>query len=510
MRFERSCGVLLHPTSLPGPYGCGDLGPEAFAFLDFLSAAGQKIWQVLPLNPTGYGDSPYQCFSAFAGNPLLISLDRLVEQGLLKRKDLTDLPDFPRRTVDYGPVIAWRMSKLRLASQRFFAALEATPGGARRIEYDAFRTEHAAWLDDFALFMAAKDAHGGVAWNQWEPALAAREPKALEQWRKRLAKGIAEHTFWQFEFFRQWNALRAECNRRGIRVMGDVPIYVAHDSADVWTAREYFWLDESGNPTRVSGVPPDYFSATGQLWGNPTYRWARLQQDGFRWWIARMRGVLALYDMVRVDHFRGFEAYYEIAASEKTAANGVWIKAPGAALFETLVRELGELPIVAENLGNITPEVEAIRTRFGLPGMAILQFAFGTDPQAPSFRPHNYQRHLVAYTGGHDNDTAIGWWTSGVGDSTRSEEELREEHELAGAYLGLHGDPVNWAMIRSLLASVADTALVPMQDVLGLGGEARMNLPGRMGGNWRWRYERGQLLPAMTVRLASMVRLYER
>jgi 4-alpha-glucanotransferase len=510
MRFERSCGVLLHPTSLPGPYGCGDLGPEAFAFLDFLSHTGQKIWQVLPLNPTGYGDSPYQCFSAFAGNPLLISLDRLIEQGLLTRKDLADLPAFPRRTVDYGPVIAWRMGKLRLAAERFFAALAAEPGCTLQVEYEAFCTEHAAWLDDFALFMAAKDAHSGVAWNQWEPSLSAREPEALERWRKRLAAGIAEHTFWQFEFFRQWSALRAECNRRGIRVMGDVPIYVAHDSADVWTAREYFWLDEVGNPTRVSGVPPDYFSATGQLWGNPTYRWQRLQQDGFRWWIARMKGVLAMYDMVRVDHFRGFEAYYEIAASEKTAANGVWVKAPGAELFDTLLRELGELPIVAENLGNITPEVEAIRTRFGLPGMAILQFAFGTDPQASSFRPHNYERHLVAYTGGHDNDTAIGWWTSGIGDSTRSERELREEYELASGYLGLHGEPVNWAMIRTLLASVADTALVPMQDVLGLGGEARMNLPGRMGGNWRWRYEHEQLLPEMIERLGALVRIYQR
>ena len=506
MRFQRSSGVLLHPTSLPGPYGAGDLGPEASAFIEFLAAAGQKIWQVLPLNPTGYADSPYQCFSAFAGNPLLISLDLLVKQGLLSRKDLKDVPKFSATSIDYGAVIKFRLAKLRLAAERFFAALDS----GRKAEFESFCSKEAAWLEDYALFMAAKDAHGGVAWTGWEPALAAREPEALTRWSTRLATEIAAYKFWQFEFFQQWGALRAKCNKRGICIMGDVPIYVAHDSADVWRAPHLFWLDEQGNPLKVSGVPPDYFSATGQLWGNPTYRWARLQQDGFRWWIARMRGVLALYDMVRVDHFRGFEAYYEIAASEKTAANGVWIKAPGAALFETLVRELGELPIVAENLGNITPEVEAIRTRFGLPGMAILQFAFGTDPQAPSFRPHNYQRHLVAYTGGHDNDTAIGWWTSGVGDSTRSEEELREEHELAGAYLGLHGDPVNWAMIRSLLASVADTALVPMQDVLGLGGEARMNLPGRMGGNWRWRYERGQLLPAMTVRLASMVRLYER
>ncbi len=545
MRFPRSSGVLLHPTSLPGPYGAGDLGPEAFAFIEFLAAAGQKIWQVLPLNPTGYADSPYQCFSAFAGNPLLISLELLVEQGWLSEDDLANVPELPTRRIDYGAVIAFRFAKLRTAAACFSAALEGTPDGtsdrrapafansgvaagyvaqggapavctrrmatpAIKAEFEKFCAEQAAWLEDYALFMAAKDAHGGIAWTQWEPALAAREPAALERWSERLAGEIAAYKFWQYEFFRQWGALREACHQRGIRIMGDVPIYVAHDSAEVWTARELFWLDERGNPLKVSGVPPDYFSATGQLWGNPTYRWDRLREDGFRWWIARLRGVMRLFDMVRIDHFRGFEAYFEIPAGETTAVNGVWIKGPGVELFEALEREFGPLPIVAENLGVITPEVEAIRKRFDFPGMAILQFAFGNDPQGPSFRPHNYERNLVAYTGGHDNDTTVGWWTSGTADSTRSEEDLRRERAFAGKYLNLRGEEIQWAMIRALMASVADTVLIPMQDVLGLGSEARMNRPGRMDGNWRWRYEWSELRPEMVQRLRMLTESYER
>jgi 4-alpha-glucanotransferase len=511
MKFQRSSGVLLHPTSLPGPYGAGDLGPEAFSFIEFLAEAGQKIWQVLPLNPTGYADSPYQCFSAFAGNPLLISLDLLAERGLLSPEDLAAVPILPTQSIDYGKVIAFRFTLLRKAAVRFFAALERDLNGALKSEYEAFCAEQATWLEDYALFMAAKDAHGGIAWTGWDRALAAREPAALAPWSERLAAEIAAYKFWQFEFFRQWGALREACNRRGIRIMGDLPIYVAHDSADVWSAPQLFWLDEEGNPLKVSGVPPDYFSATGQLWGNPTYRWERLRADGYRWWMARVRGVMRLFDLVRIDHFRGFEAFFEIPAGETTAVNGIWIKAPGMELFEALEREFGELPIVAENLGNITPEVEAIRRRFNFPGMAILQFAFGTDPQGPSFRPHNYERNLVAYTGGHDNDTTVGWWTSGIADSTRSEDDLRREHEFASAYLNLRdGEEIQWAMIGALMASVADTVLLPMQDVLGLGGEARMNLPGRMGGNWKWRYEREQLRPEMARRLRALTELYGR
>lgn len=507
MRFQRSSGVLLHPTSLPGPYGAGDLGPEALSFIEFLAEAGQKIWQVLPLNPTGYADSPYQCFSAFAGNPLLISLDLLAEHGWLSRDDLSIVPDFPKTSIDYGEVIKFRFKMLRQAAECFFAASDANPICA---EYGKFCAEQAAWLDDYALFMAIKDAYGGVAWTEWEPELAARQSAALARWSEKLAAEIAAYKFWQFEFFRQWGALREACKRRGIRIMGDVPIYVAHDSADVWTAPQLFWLDERGNPVKVAGVPPDYFSATGQLWGNPIYRWDRLRAEGFRWWMARLRGVLRLFDLVRIDHFRGFEAYFEVPAGETTAVNGTWIKGPGVELFDALHEEFGDFPIVAENLGVITPEVEAIRKHFDFPGMAILQFAFGSDPQGPSFRPHNFERNLVAYTGGHDNDTTVGWWTSGIGDSTRSEEDLLRERDFAGSYLNLRGEEIQWAMIRALMASVADTVLIPLQDVLGLGSTARMNVPGRMGGNWKWRYRREQLRPEMALRLRALTKLYER
>lgn len=508
MKVQRSSGILLHPTSLPGPYGAGDLGPEAFSFIEFLAQAGQKIWQVLPLNPTGYGDSPYQCFSAFAGNPLLISLDLLAEQGLLSNADLAGVPALPTRSIDYGAVIAFRFAMLREAAIKFFSTLDRE--AKRQAQYEKFCAEQSDWLEDYGLFMALKDAHGGIAWTGWDRELAGRDPAALARWSERLAGEIAAYKFWQFEFFRQWGAVREACNRKGIRIMGDVPIYVSHDSVDVWKAPQLFWLDDQGNPLKVSGVPPDYFSATGQLWGNPTYRWDWLRADGYRWWILRLRGVLKLFDLVRIDHFRGFEAFFEIAAGETTAVNGTWIKGPGAELFEALQRVFGELPIVAENLGNITPEVEAIRKRFNFPGMAILQFAFGTDPQGPSFRPHNYEHNLVAYTGGHDNDTTVGWWTSGIADSTRSEEDLRREREFASAYLSLRGEEIQWAMIHALMASVADTVLIPMQDVLGLGSDARMNVPGRMGGNWRWRYEREQLEPAMVGRLMTLTKLYER
>ncbi len=508
MKFARSSGVLLHPTSLPGPYGSGDLGPEALAFVRFLADAGQKIWQVLPLNPTGYGNSPYQGLSAFAGNPLLISLKRLAEQGWLVEHDLAAVPEFPTGSINYGAVISVRFALLRKAARRF--AMAAGKGGACMEDFEKFCAEHAEWLEDFALFMAAKDAHGGKAWTRWEPELAARQPEALARWRKKLAVEIAANKFWQWEFFRQWEAVREVCRQHGIRIMGDVPIYVAHDSADVWMAPQYFWLDERGAPLKVAGVPPDYFSATGQLWGNPTYRWERLRQDGFGWWKARLRGVLRLFDLVRLDHFRGFEAYFEIAAGAKTAMHGNWIKAPGSELFEALNKEFGELPMVAENLGVITPEVEAMRRRFGLPGMAILQFAFGNDPQGPSFRPHNYERAVVAYTGGHDNNTTVGWWTGSGGDSISSREDMQRERERASQYLNVHGEAIQWAMIRTLMASVADTVMFPMQDLLGLGSAARMNQPGRMEGNWRWRYESEQVRPELAERLRGMVELYER
>lgn len=507
MRFPRASGILLHPTSLPGPHGIGDFGREAYRFLDFLSAAGHKLWQVLPLNPTGYGDSPFQCFSASAGNPLLINLDLLVERGVLSKVDVNLSPAVPEHMVDYGRVSAFKLPLLKRAARQFFEAANA----AEQAHFEKFCQENAHWLDDFALFMACKEAHAFIAWPRWPSDIAERAPAAIQQRRLRLAQEIQAHKYWQYEFFQQWQKLRAYAHERGIQVIGDVPIYVAHDSADVWTNREFFHLDSHGNPTKVAGVPPDYFSATGQLWGNPIYNWPRLNETGYRWWVERFRSALRLYDIVRIDHFRGFEAYWEIPAGESTAINGRWVKGPGADLFSALKSELGELPIIAENLGVITPEVEAIRHQFEFPGMAILQFAFGNDPQGPSFRPHNYIRELVAYTGTHDNDTVVGWWNSGGStDSIRSPEDVAKEHAFARAYLDFRDEPVNWVLIRGVLGSVANTAMIALQDILGLGSEARMNLPGTASGNWRWRLVPGSLKPELSQRLREMNSLYDR
>jgi 4-alpha-glucanotransferase len=510
VRFPRCSGILLHFTSLPGPFGIGDLGPCSYEFADFLSAAGQKLWQVLPLNPTGYADSPYQCFSALAGNPLLISPERLRDRGLLQKSDFDPArtPAFPEDFVDYGPVIEFKMAILRRAAQAFFADGSHSDHAA----FDYFCESAKLWLDDYALFMACKDSYRGAMWTAWDPPIRRRDTHAVDEWSRKLAPELKAHKYWQFEFFRQWEHLKAYCQQRGIRFMGDVPIYVAHDSADVWAHPELFHLDDQGRPTVVSGVPPDYFSATGQLWGNPIYRWDLLAASGYQWWIARFRASLALFDTVRLDHFRGFESYWEIPAGETTAIHGRWAKGPGEDFLLALQNALGELPIVAENLGVITPPVEKLRQQFGLPGMSLLQFAFGNDPQGPSFRPHNYSRDLVAYTGGHDNDTTVGWWTSsGAGDSTRTPEDVRKEHDSARAYLNFHTDfEINWVLIRAVLASVADVAIIPLQDVLGLGSEARMNFPGTVSGNWKWRYRRGALSDKFSARLRSLVALYDR
>ncbi len=488
---------MLHPTSLASPHGIGDLGAEARRFVDFLAAAGQKLWQVLPLGPTGYGDSPYQCFSAWAGNPLLISLERLVEQGFLDASALDGAPQFPQDRVDFERLIPWKTAGLESARHG--------PG------FEAFCEANRHWLDDFTLFVALKAHHQGAAWTKWEPDARDRDPKAIARWRDQLARQIDSQQLLQFVFFEQWRELREYARARGVRIMGDLPIYVAHDSADVWANRQYFRLDAQGNPTVVSGVPPDYFSKTGQLWGNPIYRWDMLAADGYRWWLDRFRATFEMVDMIRLDHFRGFEAYWEIPATEPTAVNGRWVKGPGAELFRAAKAKLGELPLVAENLGVITPEVEAIREEFGFPGMAVLQFAFGTDPQAPTFRPHNYPREVVAYTGTHDNDTTVGWWRSqGSGDSTRTDEDIRRERDFAMRYLNTDGSEIHWTFIRTLMASVANTVIVPLQDVLGLGTEARMNQPATLGGNWRWRYRPGALQPEFAQRLRELEELYER
>ena len=510
MKFPRCSGILLHVTSLPGRFGIGDLGPSAYEFADFLFAAGQKLWQVLPLHPTGYADSPYQCFSAFAGNPMLLSLERLCEQGLLEASDL-DLahsPPFPGDFVDFGRAIEFRMPALRRAAQVFFADGSRTD----RAAFDRFCESASPWLDDYALFMACKDAHQGTMWTSWDAPIRQRDPLAVSEWSRKLGPELKAYKYWQFEFFQQWERLKTYCQRHSIRFMGDVPIYVAHDSADVWAHPDLYYLDDQGCPTVVSGVPPDYFSVTGQLWGNPIYRWDLLAASGYKWWIERFRASLALFDMVRLDHFRGFESYWEVPAGETTAMHGRWIKGPGEDFLSALQNAFGGLPIVAENLGVITPPVEKLRQQFGLPGMSLLQFAFGTDPQGPSFRPHNYSRDLVAYTGGHDNDTTVGWWSSsGAGDSTRTPDDVRKERDFARAYLNFHDDSeINWAMIRAVLASVADVAIVPLQDVLGLGSAARMNLPGKVSGNWKWRYRQGALSAELSARLRSLVTLYNR
>ena len=488
MSFPRAAGILLHPTSLPGPCGIGDLGEDAYRFLDFLSGTGMRYWQVLPIGPTGYGDSPYQCFSAFAGNPLLVHVDGCAG-------------DFPADHVDFGAVIPRKQAALR----------ETTARTPRDAGYEAFCAAEAWWLDDYALFMTLKEAHGGVAWTDWAPALAQREPAALAAARVAHAEAIEHHRLVQHLFFLQFRALKAEANRRGIRLIGDLPIYVAHDSADVWANPDQFQLRPDGRPAVQAGVPPDYFSATGQLWGNPIYAWDRMAADGFQWWIRRMRAMYANFDVVRIDHFRGFEAYWEVPGGDTTAVHGRWVKAPGDALFTAITAALGPVPIIAENLGLITPEVEALRTRFGYPGMAILQFAFGSDGSANEFQPHTYPRERVVYTGTHDNDTMVGWWQStGGGDSTRSPEDVQREKAFAMRYLGWDGHEVHWRFIREVLASVADTALLPMQDILGLGSEARMNLPGRLGGNWTFRFRWEQVTPEIAGRLRDLVALYQR
>jgi 4-alpha-glucanotransferase len=503
---RRRSGILLHPTSLPGRYGIGDLGPEAFRFVDFLAETHQRVWQVLPLGPTGYGDSPYQCFSAFAGNPLLISLDELRREGLLTEEDLGDAPAFPEESVDFGAVIDFKQPRLQKAYERF----QATADPSARDAFEAFRREQASWLADYALYATLKEEHEGRAWTTWEPELRDRQPASLERVRKDRAGAIRARELWQHLFARQWGRVHQACRARDIRVMGDIPIFVAHDSADVWAHPELFLLEKDGHPSVVAGVPPDYFSATGQLWGNPLYRWDVMARDGFAWWVERFRHTLRQMDLVRLDHFRGFESYWEIPGGAETAINGRWVKGPGAALFVALRDALGELPIVAENLGVITPEVEALRRQFGFPGMAILQFAWGTDPQGSTFIPHNLTRDVVDYSGTHDNDTTVGWWTAGVGDSTRTAAEVEEEHDYVRRYLRTDGSEIHWDFIRAVLASVADLAVVPLQDVLGLGNEARMNLPGRPGGNWRWRFRDGVLDAEVRRRLAEMTRLHGR
>jgi 4-alpha-glucanotransferase len=462
----RRSGVLLHPTSLPGPHGIGD--------------------------------SPYQCFSAFAGNPLLISVDHLLRDGLLPADALHGAPHFPERKVDYGPVITHKFALLA----RSFAHFKQAGSATQRAAFEAFKTEQAAWLDDYALFRAIKDAHGGNVWNTWPRDIAEHAPKAVKAWRSKLADAVEMHQYVQWLFFTQWGYVKQYANRKGIQIVGDLPIFIAFDSADAWASREQFFFDKDLQPTVIAGVPPDYFSPTGQRWGNPLYRWDVMQKNGFVWWIDRLRSALSMYDIVRIDHFRGFEAYWEVPASEPTAMKGSWVKAPGYALFKALRAAFkGEMAIIAEDLGVITPEVEALRDQFKLPGMRVLQFAFVADTTS-AFLPHNYIPNCVAYSGTHDNDTTVGWFKA-LDDATRAQVEAYVGHRCTAKSIA-------WDMARLLMISSADTVVLTMQDLLGLGTEARMNYPGRAEANWAWRCQRADLDPDLAAQLRAMTATYGR
>jgi 4-alpha-glucanotransferase len=491
---------------LPGRFGIGDVGEEAYSFIDFLAASKQSLWQVLPLGPTGYGDSPYQCFSAFAGNTLLISPQRLVETGLLTNDDLGPAPRLASRRVDFGRAIDYKKALLNRAFDNF----TNTSHGELLHDFAGFCHDAASWLEDYSLFRALKDAHGGIEWTRWEPRFAMRDPSALAHAREALRDRVEAEKFFQFLFFRQWWALKAYCRDRQIRIIGDAPIFVALDSADVWTHPEMFKLAPDRRPIVVAGVPPDYFSKTGQLWGNPIYNWNAMRETGFQWWIDRLRAAFQIVDILRIDHFRGFCAAWEVPGQDKTAERGQWVEVPGRELFTTLRNTLGELPIIAEDLGVITPDVEALRDDFGFPGMRVLQFAFSGDSKSIDL-PHNHIRNCVVYTGTHDNDTTVGWFHSRAGaGSTRDAEQILREHAYCLRYLNSNGSEIHWDLIRAAWASVANTAVVPLQDVLGLGSRARMNLPASPEGNWRWRFRAGALSKKLSDRLGGLTEIYGR
>lgn len=498
MEFPRACGILLHPTSLPSRFGIGDLGQAAYAFVDFLEESGAKLWQVLPLGHTSYGDSPYFCVSAFAGNPLLVSPEMLVEDGLLDEADLTDVPDFPVNRVDYGWVIDYKFKLLRKSFDYF------QKQGESRLRDQFFRfTEDPAthwWMDDFTLFMAIKAKHDGKSWLEWEDKYRRRDPRTMEHIRQAEEETIEFQKYMQYLFFRQWTAVRNYAHEKGIQIIGDIPIFVAMDSADTWANPDLFYFDSDLHPTVVAGVPPDYFSQTGQLWGNPLYRWDVNEQHGYYWWIERFKMAFAMYDRIRIDHFRGFEAYWEIPAGAETAVEGRWVKGPNERLFFAVQQVLGDLPIIAEDLGVITPEVECLRDMFDFPGMKILQFAFDGDPHN-AYLPHNHVQNCVVYTGTHDNETMMGWFKS----LPASDQQYVLEYLNPKTKKDLH-----WHFVRSALASVADTVIIPLQDLLGLGSSARMNTPSIEKGNWRWRFTEDKLTKPLATRLKKLVTLYGR
>ncbi len=503
----RACGILLHPTSLPGRFGIGDFGVEARSFADFLFSTGHSYWQILPLGHISYGNSPYMCFSAFGGNPYLISAQELESEGLLTSSDIDEAPEFARERVDYGPVMDFKLKILRKSFDNFRASC--------RIKYPesfyAFVEGNAFWLEDYALFTALKQAHGGLEWTRWPNDARSREPDGLVEWNKKLA---AEVLFWkyvQYQFFKQWASLKDYCNRRRIRIIGDVPIYVAHDSAEVWSHPDLFQLDQQGLPAVVGGVPPDYFSSTGQRWGNPVYRWKVMADNQFLWWTDRLRMNFVISDVLRLDHFRGFQAYWEIPADEQTAVNGRWVEGPGIDFFRTVESALGKKEFIAEDLGVITPDVDHLRQELGYPGMRILQMAFGNDPKAKEYLPYNHIHNCAVYTATHDHNTTVGWFNSKPGtETTQPPGEVESERRYALEYTGGDGSQINWDFIRLALGSVAELAVYPLQDVLGTGAESRMNRPGTVTGNWEWRFQADQLDGRIENRLTELVSVYGR
>ncbi|MEB3339245.1 4-alpha-glucanotransferase [Okeania sp.] len=498
MPFSRASGILLHPTSFPSPFGIGDLGQEAYNFVGFLQDSGQKIWQVLPLGPTGFGNSPYQCYSAIAGNPLLISPDKLKDQGLLSEEDISNIPEFPSDRVDFDSVVQFKGTLLKTAYQNF----QKDASEEQQEAFKEFYTSKAFWLDDYAFFMALKEAHEGASWHTWDKNIAHRQPAALAEWQERLADEILYHKFLQFLFFQQWDKLKSYANEQGIEIFGDIPIYVSHDSSDVWAHPEIFSLDpETYEVYLMAGVPPDYFSEDGQLWGNPVYEWEKLEEDHFLWWVQRIQSMLDMVDLIRIDHFRGLAAYWAVPQGETTARNGEWVTAPGEAFFTAIKEKLGTLPIIAEDLGVITPDVEELRDKFEFPGMKILHFAFDSDSDNP-YLPFNYNSpNWVVYTGTHDNNTTVGWFNK------RSAEEQERVHRFLG---GTWGNGIHWDLIRLAMSSVACMAIFPLQDILGLGEEAIMNQPGIPDGNWCWRYQAGALTSEISDRLREVTDIYGR
>ena len=495
MRFPRSSGILLHPTSLPGAYGCGDLGDVSHHFIDWLAVAGQGLWQVLPLEPTGYGNSPYMALSAFAGNPLLIGFDDLLACGLLTREELLPVPSVSPSRVDFTQIVPYRMQWLRVASERFFAREHPVENQ----EFEAFCAAEKHWLDDFSLFQGLNVRFGGVVWTEWDPDHALRKPKILERARRELSNEIRFWKWTQWEFFRQWGRVKRYANEKGIRIVGDIPIFIAHHSADVWSHPELYFLDDRGNPLVVAGVPPDYFSATGQRWGNPLYRWDVMEQQQYRWWIERFRRTLTLVDITRIDHFRGFVEYWEIPSSEKTAVKGRWVEGPKEKLFQAVQKKLGKLPIIAEDLGIITPEVTKLREKFAFPGMKVLHFAFAEGPEN-NFLPHHYESNCVVYTGTHDNDTTQGWY----------DKATEPERDFVRRYCSTDAREIHWDLIGLASGSAADLAIFPFQDILGLGSEGRMNFPGTAMGNWDWRFSWDQVGPEHATRIHELSALFGR